>query len=111
MPQIYPIVVDVPTIVGNGLRRVSMGSELRLFEVSGNLWAITGGTHTIRVRRALDQSVLGQISWTTAGVQIFTGIDEYVADDDGLLFDCTALGTGAQVCTITLWGFVPNTPP
>ena len=109
MPIVYPIVVDVPTVVGNGLRRISMGSELRFFEVSGNLFALTSGTHTIRVRRAGDGSTLGQISWTSAGTQIFTGLDQYIADDDGLVFDCTALGTGAQYCTVTLWGLIPGT--
>ena len=109
MAQTHPLVIDIPTIAGNGLRRVSMGSELRIFEVSGNLWALTTGPHTIRVRRAVDGSTMGQITWNSAGVQIFTGLDEYIADDDGLLFDCTALGTGAQICTVTLWGMVPNT--
>ena len=109
MPAIVlPLVVNVPTQVGNGLVRISMGTEMRIFEVSGNLFALTTGPHTIRVRRASDGSTLGQITFNSSGVQIFTGLDEYIADNDGLLFDCTALGTGAQNCTVCLWGIVPQ---
>lgn len=109
MSQVYPMIIDIPTVLGNGLRRISMGSEFRIFEVSGNLWALTTGPHTIRVRRALDGSTVGQITWNAAGFQQFLQVDQYMAYDDGLLIDCTALGIGASICTVTLWGVVPGT--
>lgn len=105
----FPIVVNIPTQVGNGLVRLTAGTEFRIYEVSGNLFALTTGPHTIRVRRAVDGSTVGQITWNAAGVQIFTETDQYVAHTDGLLFDCTALGTGAQYCTLTLWCRIPTT--
>jgi hypothetical protein len=110
MPQQFPIIITVPSLAaGNNIAQVSLGTELRFFEVSAYLRALVSGTYTIRARRNSDNSILGSISFTAPGLKIFTGLGEYMADNDVLCYDITSLGVGASECLMSAWAIIPGT--
>jgi hypothetical protein len=108
MLQRIPLIVTMPAVAGNNIVQISLGTELRFFEVSAYLRALTTGPHTMRARRLNDNSVLGGFTFNAAGLQVATGLNEYMADDDVLCYDITALGTGASELVISAWAWIPH---
>jgi hypothetical protein len=108
MLQRIPLIISMPAVAGNNIVQISLGTELRFFEVSAYLRALTTGPHTMRARRLNDNSILGTFTFNAAGLQVATGLNEYMADNDVLCYDITALGAGASELIISAWAFVPQ---
>jgi hypothetical protein len=110
MLQRISLIVTMPAVaVADNIVQLSLGTELRFFEVSAYLRALTTGPHTMRARRFKDNSVLGGFTFNAPGLQVATGLNEYMADDDALCYDITALGIGASELVIAAWALIPQT--
>lgn len=64
---------------------------------------VTGETIGTDQRRRNDGSTLGTLTFTNPSVQILNNTDQYIADDDAIIYDITSLGVGAANLTVTLW--------
>jgi len=105
--MVIPIIVGLPNgISGNKVVAIPAYQQMTIVEVDGFLRALTTGPHAVRVRDPIAQTEVDILTWNAAGVIQHPQLEVLIPPDNGLVFDVTALGTGALDCVITCWCWI-----